>query len=48
MLAYVFQLRTYRKHGGTRPDLPRELDVPPQLDPLNPAALAASDAGRIQ
>jgi flagellar biosynthetic protein FlhB len=38
VLAYVFQLRTYSKHGGARPELPAELDVPPELDPLNPAA----------
>jgi flagellar biosynthetic protein FlhB len=39
VLAYVFQLRTYRKHGGNRPVEPGELDIPPELDPLNPAAL---------
>lgn len=39
VLAYVFQLRTYSKHGGVRPELPAELDVPPELDPQNPAAL---------
>jgi len=36
VLAYVFQLRAYRQQGGARPDAPTELDVPPQLDPLNP------------
>jgi flagellar biosynthetic protein FlhB len=41
VLAYVFQLRTYRKRGGVPPKLPGELAVPPQLDPLNPAAQAA-------
>jgi flagellar biosynthetic protein FlhB len=41
VLAYVFQLRAYRKRGGVRPKAPSELDVPPQLDPLNPAAQAA-------
>ena len=44
VLAYVFQLRTFSKLGGTRPVLPEELDVPPQLDPLNPAAVSAQDA----
>lgn len=44
VLAYVFQLRTYAKQGGVRPQEPRELDVPAQLDPLNPAASAASRA----
>jgi flagellar biosynthetic protein FlhB len=43
VLAYVFQLNTYRKQGGVRPELPAELDVPPQLDPLNPAAQAAAE-----
>lgn len=38
VLAYVFQLRTYRTSGGTRPDAPRVLNVPAELDPLNPAA----------
>jgi flagellar biosynthesis protein FlhB len=38
VLAYVFQLRTFKKHGGMRPEIPSELDVPPQLDPLNPAS----------
>jgi len=37
VLAYVFQLRTYNKQGGKRPELPAELDVPPELDPLNVA-----------
>ncbi|MFI4939112.1 MAG: EscU/YscU/HrcU family type III secretion system export apparatus switch protein, partial [Burkholderiales bacterium] len=38
VLAYVFQLRAYSKHGGTQPEFPTELDVPPELDPLNPVA----------
>jgi len=38
VLAYVFQLRAYSKHGGKRPVEPSDLDVPPQMDPLNPAA----------
>ena len=42
VLAYVFQLRSFTKHGGARPVLPEELDVPPQLDPHNPAAIAAA------
>jgi flagellar biosynthetic protein FlhB len=40
VLAYVFQLRAYRKRGGVRPKVPGDIDVPPQLDPLNPAAQA--------
>jgi flagellar biosynthetic protein FlhB len=38
VLAYVFQLRSFSKNGGSRPVKPTDLDVPPQLDPLNPAA----------
>jgi flagellar biosynthetic protein FlhB len=45
VLAYVFQLRAYGKHGGQRPDAPAELDVPPQLDPHNPASKASADNG---
>ena len=37
VLAYVFQLRLFSKGGGNRPDLPKKLDVPPELDPLDPA-----------
>ena len=44
VLAYVFQLRTFRAHGGVRPVLPGELPVPPQLDPANPAFQSLSDA----
>jgi flagellar biosynthetic protein FlhB len=36
VLAYVFQLRNFSKNGGTRPEKPTDLNVPPQLDPLNP------------
>jgi flagellar biosynthetic protein FlhB len=38
VLAYVFQLRAYSKNGGMRPAAPGNVDVPPELDPLNPAA----------
>lgn len=38
VLAYVFQLRAYNRHGGTRPQEPDRLDVPAQLDPFNAAA----------
>jgi flagellar biosynthetic protein FlhB len=44
VLAYVFQLRTFKNHGGVRPEMPDELDVPPQLDPLNPASTSAQIA----
>ena len=52
VLAYVFQLRTFKKHGGVRPQEPGELDVPPQMDPLNPASKFAQlnqpDNGLVQ
>lgn len=38
VLAYVFQLRAYGKHGGMRPQAPEHVEVPPELDPLNAAA----------
>ncbi len=44
VLAYVFQLKAYRAHGGLHPQAPGDLEVPPQLDPLNPAALTALEA----
>jgi flagellar biosynthetic protein FlhB len=40
VLAYVFQLRAYRQHGGAQPEMPAEIDVPPELDPHNPASQA--------
>ncbi|MGH8806341.1 MAG: flagellar biosynthesis protein FlhB [Noviherbaspirillum sp.] len=53
VLAYVFQLRTYGKYGGVRPETPGNLDVPPELDPLHPASKASaantpSDNGLMQ
>jgi flagellar biosynthetic protein FlhB len=43
VLAYVFQLRAYGKHGGQRPQAPAELEVPAELDPLNPASRKNGD-----
>jgi flagellar biosynthetic protein FlhB len=40
VLAYVYQLRAYKKGEGDYPDRPRKLKVPDELDPLNPAASA--------
>ncbi|RJG05925.1 flagellar type III secretion system protein FlhB [Noviherbaspirillum cavernae] len=48
VLAYVFQLRAYKTNGGNRPDVPGDIDVPPQLDPLNPAAQAPGANGLMQ
>jgi flagellar biosynthetic protein FlhB len=44
VLAYVFQLRTYKSSGGTYPDRPTKLAVPAELDPLNPASQKKSDS----
>jgi flagellar biosynthetic protein FlhB len=46
VLAYVYQLRTYRAQGGAMPAEPEELDVPPELDPHNPAAKSKIEARR--
>ena len=48
VLAYVFQLRTFRQYGGFRPELPSEIVVPPHLDPNNPAAEAVTALGTLQ
>ena len=34
VLAYVYQLRRYKKQGGVKPVIPGELPVPKELDPL--------------
>ena len=38
VLAYVFQLRAYKKGAGKYPDRPSKLAVPPELDPHDPAS----------
>lgn len=38
VLAYVYQLRRYRTYGGTQPEAPHELPVPPELDFVREAA----------
>ena len=43
VLAYVFQLRTFKQHGGLRPQEPQGISVPPDMDPLN----AAPDNGMM-
>jgi flagellar biosynthetic protein FlhB len=48
VLAYVYQLRSYGRNGGVPPQAPLNLDVPPELDPLNAAATSAADAGMAQ
>jgi len=44
VLAYVFQLRTYKTAGGNYPDRPTKLAVPAELDPLNPASQKKPDS----
>jgi flagellar biosynthetic protein FlhB len=46
VLAYVFQLRAFKQHGGMRPAEPHDLHVPPELDPL--ASKPAADNGMMQ
>jgi flagellar biosynthetic protein FlhB len=41
VLAYVFQLRGFREHGGIRPVEPSDLMVPADLDPNNKAGKIA-------
>jgi flagellar biosynthetic protein FlhB len=45
VLAYVFQLKAFRQHGGAYPDLPADLAVPPEMDPADPAYEATPKAG---
>ncbi|WP_312512297.1 flagellar biosynthesis protein FlhB [Massilia sp.] len=45
VLAYVYQLRAYKKGEGDYPDRPRKLKVPDELDPLNPASQKPPAAG---
>jgi len=35
VLAYVYQVQRWRSAGGQQPAMPDDLDVPPELDPLN-------------
>lgn len=48
VLAYVFQLRAYRQHGGRPPELPANIEVPPHLDPNNQASDAATESRNVQ
>jgi flagellar biosynthesis protein FlhB len=45
VLAYVFQMRIFKKDGGFRPEVPKTLPVPEALDPhsLLPAPSQAFD-----
>jgi flagellar biosynthetic protein FlhB len=46
VLAYVFQMRIFKKEGGFRPEIPKTLPVPEDLDPhsLLPATSADESA----
>ncbi|PXX46519.1 flagellar biosynthesis protein FlhB [Undibacterium pigrum] len=43
VLAYVYQLRSYTKGGGNRPEKPNDLPVPPELDPNNQANIQTNN-----
>ena len=45
VLAYVYQLRAYKKGDGDYPDRPTKLKVPDEMDPLNPASQAPPKPG---
>jgi flagellar biosynthesis protein FlhB len=47
VLAYVFQLKSFKRNGGRHPERPTRLPVPPELDPANPASQnkAGANAG---
>lgn len=48
VLAYIYQLRAFRRFGGKRPAKPKKIDVPAHLDPYNnppqPARLSEQGA----
>lgn len=46
VLAYVYQLRLFSKGNGQRPEEPHQLNVPPELDPLNPASQQKPDPSK--
>ena len=35
VLAYVFQMRDWKREGGNQPEFPMEIQVPKELDPQN-------------
>jgi len=39
VLAYVFQLRIFKQHGGIVPHMPQEIAVPEELDPTSTVAI---------
>ena len=45
VLAYVFQLKSYRVHGGLAPLRPERIEVPPGMDPLATTRTPQLEAG---
>ncbi len=45
VLAYVFQLKSYRVHGGLAPLRPERIEVPPGMDPLATTRAPQLEAG---
>jgi len=45
VLAYIYQLRRYRKEGGTQPIEPNDLPVPAELDPANVLSAPTGERG---
>ena len=45
VLAYVFQLKSYRVHGGLAPLRPERIEVPPGMDPLATTRAQQLEAG---
>jgi flagellar biosynthetic protein FlhB len=43
VLAYVFQMRIFKKEGGFRPEAPKTLPVPEELDPHSLLSVASID-----
>jgi flagellar biosynthetic protein FlhB len=44
VLAYIYQMRIYKKEGGLQPERPDVLEVPDELDPHSEMALAGATA----
>ena len=42
VLAYVFQMRTFKDHGGMQPEAPSTLPVPEELDPHSLLPIAST------
>lgn len=48
VLAYVFQLRAYKKNGGFAPNLPETIDVPDELDPASKVAINLKQESELE